>query len=224
MPADLADRGLGERGHVGEGEVGRGVGRRASRPKPGRSWRRSIQAVAGRAAWAGTWSWNRLWATCRWRAARPADLLQGQLEVARIRACSCRAAAAVITQSNVDAEALVRAGEQVRVAVRDHAQLEALVRGGPGPPTESGNGGQSPTDSEKRVASAASARCRARRRRRAAPGPGRRGRAGTDRPRRPPRTRANAPAARRRGGDAARRRGPARNAARMPVSQSISVP
>ena len=37
-------------------------------PAPGRSWRRSIQTERKPSRWAGAWSWNRLWATCRIRA------------------------------------------------------------------------------------------------------------------------------------------------------------
>src|SRR5215218_10863836 len=37
-------------------------------PNPARSWRRSIQTVSRPRSLAGTWSWNRLWATCRIRA------------------------------------------------------------------------------------------------------------------------------------------------------------
>ena len=39
--------------------VGAGVA-----PQPGRSWRRLIQTVVSPAALAGTWSWNKLCATC----------------------------------------------------------------------------------------------------------------------------------------------------------------
>ena len=53
--------------HVREHEVRRRVGRRR-RARPGRSWRRSIQTVVMPSAFAGTWSWNRLWATCRIRS------------------------------------------------------------------------------------------------------------------------------------------------------------
>ena len=37
-------------------------------PEPTRSWRRSIQTVVMPSDLAGTWSWNRLWATCRIRS------------------------------------------------------------------------------------------------------------------------------------------------------------
>jgi hypothetical protein len=78
-------------------------------PKPGRSWRRSIQAVRPRSA----------------------DLGQGELEIARIRLV----AAELLGRDHpveTNPEALVRAGKEVRVAVRDHAQLEARGEAGQG--------------------------------------------------------------------------------------------
>ena len=57
----------GERGHVREGRVGRRVAGGVA-PAPGRSWRRSIQTVVRPSRLAVTWSWNRLWATCRIRS------------------------------------------------------------------------------------------------------------------------------------------------------------
>ena len=54
-------------------------------PLPGRPWRRSIQTVVMPSRLAGTWSWNRLCATCRIRSRGEPDALERDLEVARAR-------------------------------------------------------------------------------------------------------------------------------------------
>ena len=98
-------------------------------PAPGRSWRRSIQTVVSPSALAGTWSWYRLWATCRIRSRGRPRRSNSDLEVVRVRLV----AAALLRGHDpveVDAEPAVRGREQVVVAVREHAEAEARLEHG----------------------------------------------------------------------------------------------
>ena len=98
-------------------------------PNPGRSRRRSIQTVVMPSALAGTWSWNRLWATWRMRSRGTSDSGERQLEVPRV---GFVAAGLLGGHDPVecDAEAAIGHGEQVVVAVRDDAQPVASGQAG----------------------------------------------------------------------------------------------
>ena len=106
-------------------------------PEPGRSPRRLIQADRSPSSFAGTWSWNRLWATWRIRSRGTLDPLEGQLEVAVARLV---AAGLLGRDDPVErhAEATVGRREQVVVAVRDHREPVAPGKRRRAPPPSPG--------------------------------------------------------------------------------------
>ena len=129
LPHYVAAR-LGERGHVRVGRVGRRVrGRR--RAAPGRPWRRSIQTVVSPRRLAVTWSWYRLWATCRIRSrGRPSrSKASSKLRSVRLVAPGLLGGHDPV---EVGAEARGRSREQVVVAVGDDPQPETLVEASQG--------------------------------------------------------------------------------------------
>ena len=99
--------------------------RRSGSPRhPADRWRRSIQTVVSPSRLAGTWSWYRLWATCRIRSRGTADPLEQGREVrlvGLVRADLLGGHDPV----EVDAEPPCGGREQVVVAVRQDAEPEA---------------------------------------------------------------------------------------------------